>query len=130
MIARSKLEEAPKDVARLEILRPTHAPTMGERYDMAIAKERRLEASSQPEVGNRTKKHEKRVREQVTVEAQDEEIQVTPRKTSNAKIKNKKQKIELDKKALENTNALQEEDEVKEGIDWSASDDSSDDNSD
>lgn len=129
IVARSKLEEAPKDIKRLEILRPANTPTMGERYDMAIAKERRLEASSQPDVGQQNKKNGKRARDGNDVHEQEKNKEDSlSSRNQERKVKARK-KLVVDRKALENTTVLEEEDEVREGIDWSASDDSSDDGS-
>jgi hypothetical protein len=103
---------------------------MGERYDMAIAKERRLEASSQPDVGKQNKKNGKRARDgndDVDEQEKNKEDSLSSR-NQERKVKARK-KLVVDRKALENTAVLEEEDEVREGIDWSASDDSSDDGS-
>jgi hypothetical protein len=100
---------------------------MGERHDMAIAKERRLEASSQPDVGKPSKTNGKRVREEIDVHENVNKQEDSLSRKEDRKVKNKKQKLTIDRKALENTTVLEEEDEVKEGIDWSASDDDSSD---
>ena len=41
--ARSTLVDAPKDVRRLEALKPSNVHGMSERYESVVAKERRLE---------------------------------------------------------------------------------------
>lgn len=94
---------------------------------MAIAKERRLEASSQPDVGKPNKTNGKRVREDIDVHDNVNKQEDSLSRKEDRKVKNKKQKLTIDRKALENTTVLEEEDEVKEGIDWSASDDDSSD---
>ena len=49
MLDRAKLNDiAPKDVKRLEVLKPINTPSMGERYKQSIEKEKRLEAASRP----------------------------------------------------------------------------------
>ncbi|GFH48421.1 hypothetical protein CTEN210_04897 [Chaetoceros tenuissimus] len=109
MLARSKLAEAPKDIKVLEILRPPNAPTMGERYEMAIAKERRLEVASQPDMSKKSAAKK---------ETKASENKATPsKKTKNAP----KKKNQVDEEALKNTGALEEQDEVQEGIEWSDS---------
>ena len=40
------------------------------------------------------------------------------RKSKNARKQKKKKKLEVNKKDLENIGALEEEDEVQEGVDW------------
>jgi nucleolar complex protein 2 len=109
MLARSKLADAPKDIKVLEILRPPNAPTMGERYEMAIAKERRLEIASQPDMSKKS--------------ATKKETKVSENKaTPSKKAKNApKKKNQVDEEALKNTGVLEEEDEVQEGIEWSDS---------
>ena len=54
--ARSQLLEAPKDVKRLEVLKPSNVPTMNDRYEASIAKEKRLEQASQPVLSDAAKK--------------------------------------------------------------------------
>ena len=55
-LSRSKLEEAPKDIKRIEVLKPSNIPSVGEQYDMAIAKEKRLEVAQQPVVSEVAKR--------------------------------------------------------------------------
>jgi hypothetical protein len=40
------IAETPKDVCRLEALKPPNVPSMSERYKLAVAKERRLEVAT------------------------------------------------------------------------------------
>lgn len=117
-LARSKLNEAPKDIKVLEVLRPPNAPTMKERYEMAIAKERRLESVSQPEVSQAAK--EKAKKETVTRETQKEDRILS---VDDIKKKTKKLKLELNEDDLKNVESLKEADKVQEGIDWSDSED-------
>jgi len=121
VLARTKLHEAPKDIKRLEVLKPNNAPTMGERYEMAIAKERRLEAAAQPEVSSAAKKKAEVAREQ---EIRNAEIRKKELVQTNDK-KKRKQRMELNEGDLKNVMALEEKDEVQEGVDWSASEDES-----
>jgi len=53
--ARSTLVDAPKDVRRLEALKPSNMPSMRDRYDATVAKEKRLEAVTQPVVSSSAK---------------------------------------------------------------------------
>lgn len=123
MIARTQLEEAPKDIKRLEVLKPNNSPSMGERYDMAIAKERRLEVASQPEVSKSAKAKVDKAKVSIALEAEAKSKKID---IKSAKTKSKKNKVELDETALNNVEALEEEDSVKEGIDWSESEDDND----
>lgn len=115
MLARSKLEEAPKDVRRIEVLKPNNTPSMGERYEMAIAKERRLEVASQPVVSKAAKAKAKKIESAVEADTKPEDTKDLKKK------KVVKKKMELDESALNNVEALKEEDEVQEGINWSES---------
>lgn len=122
-LARSKLHEAPKDIKVLEVLRPSNAPTMKERYEMAIAKERRLESASQPEISKAAKEKVKKEKE-VLDKKKKEEKEVADKKKNSKKKKNK---IELNEDDLKNVEALEEDDEVQEGINWSESEEEDDD---
>ncbi len=105
-------------------MKPSNAPTMGERYEMAIAKERRLEAAAQPEVSSAAKKKAEVAREQ---EVRNAEARKKELAQKNGK-KKRKQRMELNEGDLKNVMALEEKDEVQDGVDWSASDyDSSED---
>lgn len=138
---RSTLTDAPKDVRRLEALKPANMPGMRERYESAIAKERRLEVATQPvmKVNN-----DKKVRD---YDDSDDENNDTTRKSGvrdtlkrrsgsgdesdkdedEKKMMEQKLKPKKRKKAavvnevdLKNVAALKEQDEVQEGI-WSDS---------
>ena len=114
--ARSKLEEAPKDIKRLEILKPVNAPSMRERYEAAISKENRLEAATQPVVSKAAREKAKKEKElQETENKRDMDSNVKKDK------KAKKKKIPLNEEDLKNVSALEEDDKVEEGIDWSDS---------
>ena len=116
--SRSRLEEAPKDIKRIEVLRPNNVPSMGERYEMAVAKEKRLETAEQPVLSEAAKKKAKD--EKI---AQEQKTQKEGAKTVHNynKSKKTKDKVQVNKDDLNNVDALKEEDEVEEGIDWSES---------
>ena len=119
VLSRTQLEEAPKDIRRIEVLKPNNVPSMGERYEMATAKEKRLEAAEQPVLSaasQRKAQEEKKAQEQ----AEKKERQKANR--HEKKLKKKKLKMEVNEEDLKNVGALKEEDEVEEGIDWSDSD--------
>ena len=106
---RSKLADAPKDVKRLEALKPSNEPSMSDRYDTAIGKEKRLEEATRPAAKVKPAKKQ-------TKEDDDEVARISPPK--------KKQKTE---KALSAEDAMAQEDEIEEGVDWSGNEDSEDD---
>ena len=56
---RSTLADPPKDVRRLEALKPPNVPGMRERYESTVAKERRLEVVTRPAM----KANDKKVRD-------------------------------------------------------------------
>lgn len=129
-LARTKLVEAPKDIKHLEILRPANAPTMKERYEMAIAKERRLEVASQPELSKAAIAKNKKTQGNNEVKDDAEGDEDKKEKAPSKKPKTGYQPSwVVDEEALKNTKALEEDDEVQEGINWSESEPESGDES-
>jgi len=132
--ARSTLVDAPKDVRRLEALKPAGVPGMGDRYDAAAAKERRLEEATRPatkrkaddvprEKGAEEKEGTKGGRKRKGGEEDDDDDESDTeegeaRKKSTPKKKKKKAAV-VNEADLKNVEALEEEDEVQEGLDWS-----------
>lgn len=110
---RSKLQEAPKDVKILEILKPSGEPNMYARHEAMVSKEKRLEAAARPVVSAKTGGKRKAEEEDVK---EDEKKAPTRSKKGNNKKKAPRKVIESD---LNNTEALKQDDEVEEGIDWS-----------
>merc|ERR1711976_731233 len=99
--------------------KPNKIPTMGERHEMAICKERRLETAEQPALSNAAKK---KVKDQMIAHEEDEEKKkAEEKKQSKSKKRKKKKKLEVNENDLRNVEALNEEDDVQEGIDWSDS---------
>lgn len=101
--------EAPKDVKVLEVLKPSGRPNMRERHESSLAKENRLDSAARPvaRTGKASDKTSTAQKRKETIERS------TPpqkkRRTENA---------EKDATSSKGS-ALDEEDEVKEGIDWS-----------
>ena len=129
---RSTLVDAPKDIRRLEALKPTNTPSMGKRYEASVAKEKRLEAATQPVMkakakttpnadsqSSKQKSGNKRKSDEVNNESDSEEESKKRKKT---KPKAKKKRAVVNEADLKNVEALKEEDEVEEGIVWSDSD--------
>ena len=132
--------EAPKDVRRLEALKPVNIPSMGERYEAAASREKRLEAATLPTTVNsegaegrkketistentKNPKHKRKSLGEVEsdsdsdLEKEQAEQQAKPQK----KKKKKKAKV-INEADLKNVEALEEEDEVEEGVVWSDTD--------
>lgn len=106
---RAKLTEAPKDIKRLEALKPINEPAMNERYEIAIGKEKRLEEATRPAAKTKpAKKHTK-----------DDGNDDTP-------VKSPGKKAQKREKELSTEEALEQEDHVAEGVDWSGDDDDGD----
>jgi hypothetical protein len=132
------LADAPKDVRRLEALKPPNVPGMRERYESAVAKERRLEVATRPA----TKANDKKVR---AYDDDDDDDDIVKEKLDKRKRKGeeeggdsdedgkkkeqkskkstprKKRKAIVNEADLKNVAALKEEDEVQEGVAWSDS---------
>ena len=102
---RAKLNDvAPRDVKQLELLKPIKIPAMGERLKQLLEKEKRLEAASRPlQKTNEVKEKSK----------EDGEEKKKTKKRKRSKKKKSTPMIDVPE------NALEEEDEVQEGIDWS-----------
>ena len=128
--ARSKLEEPPKAISRLECLRPVSEPTMRERHEHSIQRERKeLEASRPlPHVADKkakeTEQDELEERTSGKSKAKREEKQRDKGKNS----KEKRQSDDSDESDEPDVMAV--DDEVQEGIDWSDEDEGSDDDDD
>ena len=123
--ARATLPDAPKDVRRLEALKPTNVPTMRERYESAIAKEKRLEAATQPAMkasndNDKNKRKRKDMEANESGEEEEEENEKVAASKKKTKPKKKKKAVVVNEDDLNNVEALEEEDEVQEGI-WSDS---------
>ena len=127
---RSTLADAPKDVRRLEALKPGNVPSMRERYETAVAKEKRLEAAAQPMMKQKqqqankkdgkadSKRKRKGEDEDSDVDSGEEEEEKTKAKPKKKKTKKAAVVNEAD---LKNVAALKEEDDLQEGIVWSDS---------
>jgi nucleolar complex protein 2 len=107
--ARSKLQEAPKDVIRLECLRTNSQPSMGERHEAAVDKEQKALEASRLLITESSKNDEDE-------EDKDEE---EPQDTTSKKEKRKKAPKMHGEPVLASKEALEEEDKIQEGINWS-----------
>lgn len=125
--------DAPKDVRRLEALKPSNIPTMRERHDAAVSKEKRLEAAANPLVSSsksksddgkdRKKKKQEQIAE-VDESSDDEKFEDDESEEDEKPPKpvTKKRKLAVVNEAdLKNIEALEEDDEIREGVVWSDS---------
>ena len=118
MTARSLLKESPKDVKRLEVLKPTSALSMKERYEASVSKENRLEAATQPILSEKAKQKALAEAETNTPMKKDISNKNKKRTTTSDNTNNKKKKAKM---TVEETTDEPDKmkDEVTEGIDWS-----------
>ena len=108
--ARSKLNEAPKDVQRLEFLRPASEKTMRERYDESAEKEQRaLDAARSVAPKPKTQEQDN---------AQKDEVDETKKRKKKAKV----QRDKASGAVKADSTVLEQEDTLYEGIDWSDED--------
>jgi hypothetical protein len=121
MEERAKLQDvAPKDVKQLEVLRPVNVPPMGARFKELLAKEQRLEASSRP-----VQKHATTATAVTTTKTKkgdEAEVKDGPARKKRKKSQGKGAAAATDSKAVttkDDEGDLLQEDEIKEGIDWS-----------
>ena len=122
----------------MEALKPPNVPGMRERYESAVAKERRLEVATRPA----TKANDKKVRAYDDDDDDDDIVKETLDKRkrkgeeeggdsdedgkkeeqkSKKSTPRKKRKAIVNEADLKNVAALKEEDEVQEGVAWSDS---------
>lgn len=123
--ARSKLQEAPKDVQRLECLRSASEPSMRERHESSCQKEmKNLEtrmaaaaaaAAPKDAAKSKTSKADKD-------SADDDKVSKKKKRKTDSDTKNTKPKPNTEK--LEDPRVMDLDDEVQEGVDWSSSDES------
>jgi len=120
--ARSKLQEAPKDIKRLEVLKPNNMPSMSERYESSVEKEKRSQSQAIPklvapaaEVSKKTKTNKEKQEKDAPSSTSNKHV------NKRTKLENKRgdMKPKLDTTELKDINEL--EDDVQEGVNWSDS---------
>lgn len=104
---------APKDVKQLEVLRPSSAPSMGQRYKQSLEKEKRLEAASKP-IQSKSSSASTSNKKENSGSNDNEE-----KKTSVKKKRKKRGKSKVDEAIEQGNTSLDQADEVEEGINWS-----------
>lgn len=114
---RSKLTEAPKDIQRLEVLKPSDAPDMKTRHAESVSKEAKLQiADEKSEVKTQKISVKKN-------EAENNSDARSSQTTNNVETGNKWQQLKLkcivDNSKGDNVLALDEVDAVEEGVNWS-----------
>jgi len=108
MVDRSQLNDiTPKDVKRLEILRPVNTPSMGIRFKQLLEKEKRLEVASRP------------IQKQSDGKRKASETEENSSSSSTKKAPKKKLKKSKSTGGTMDENALDQDDQVEEGINWS-----------
>lgn len=115
---RAKLTDvAPKDVKQLEVLRPINTPSMGDRFQQAIDKEKRLEVASRPL--QKTKKSSQKEDMNDDEEGDEPEVlsKAAKKRKRRAAKNNAIKRGKLDEAAVE-----QQQDTLEEGINWSDDD--------
>lgn len=88
----------------MEVLKPTNEPNMGIRHDASVAKEKRLEEVTRPATAKKVQQEQETKKEE-------------KKKKKSKQPAKKKQKV--NKADLANTEAVEQDDEVAEGINWS-----------
>lgn len=112
--SRSLLQESPKDIKRLEALKPNEAPSMRQRYEASVSKENRLESATQPVLSKAAKK-----KAMMKQEEEKKKAEAASKKRKLNDSKKEKKKAKLASVDLNQDSRDLGDDEVKEGIDWS-----------
>jgi hypothetical protein len=115
--ARAKLQESPKDIPRLEFLRPISTPSMKERHESAMEKERKLLEASRPSPSTLGKR---KLNDDSSDDEDAKEDKEEKKPEKNKKKKQTKPAVKKESLATIRAGALpDQDDEVLEGIDWS-----------
>ncbi|GKZ01484.1 hypothetical protein MPSEU_001099000 [Mayamaea pseudoterrestris] len=117
--ARSKLHEAPRDIQRLECLRPASEPSMLERLNASVEKEQKQWESIKPVIKRKGKDASADKGSDDDEGSNDGETEAEKPKKKKAKRAKKPAKQASEEASPE---LLAQQDEVKEGIDWSDED--------
>jgi nucleolar complex protein 2 len=115
-VQRSKLSQAPKDVSLLECLRPSHEPTMRERHQSAMDQE--AKSAQNTLAAAALAKSTDNTEEDDEVRSEDHDGEMT---TNDPKPEKTRKPTKLKRKAAvaeDDEEALDQEDEVVEGVDW------------
>jgi nucleolar complex protein 2 len=121
---RSKLLEAPKDVAQLECLKQHSQKSMRERHEESVEKEQKtLEASRQLANPDRFKKGKQAEEENDEEEEENDNDEEDAESNKMKKKKRKKRKAaagaDMPEPVLASAETLEQEDQVQEGVEWS-----------
>ena len=107
------MEGAPKDVVRLEAVKPREAESMGERLDKSVDMERRSQ-DMMPVLSKKEKEKRERERKDIEANTRKREGEVMERKETK---KRKKERLIIGGEDDED-DIDDEQDEVAEGVDW------------
>ena len=116
--ARSNLNEAPRDVKRLECLRQPKDRSMSERYDAAVEKEN-TEWSSLIAAASAADTSKDKKGDDSGDENEDEE-EADQKKEKQQKKKKQKKPVEAPPAPKEDRAVMNMQDDVEEGVDWSS----------
>jgi len=114
---RSALEVVPKDVKKLEILKPANVPTMKERYDNALSKEKRMIAVTTPKMNTTPQSSEGKKKSNGAKKRKLQE-KTAEKSTSKGQSGTKSSLREIGEDTIETL-----KDDVVEGIEWSDDED-------
>lgn len=119
--ARQKLQESPKDIQQLECLRPVSMKSMKERHDESVQKEQKLldERMKENQLAEAKKAPNT---EEDSDDEKEEDADDSPKKKSKSKTKAKPKKQKTLRSEPIDEKALEEDDAVQEGVDWSDED--------
>ena len=123
--ARSKLQEAPKDVKLLECLKPTTEKTMRERHEESIEKEQKALEASRPSSESAKKKRDEPADSDSDGSEESEKEEMGSKRKRQKQKKQKKARVsreELEKQMLPDDELMEEQDQVEEGVYWSDED--------
>jgi len=110
---------APKDIKLLEVLRPPTVPRMGRRHKISLDKEKALDMANKPVQAKGVGTHP---RPTTVADAKEEDADDDADPNNKKRKKNKRRKRQLaTANALldQNRDALAQQDEVEDGINWS-----------
>ena len=112
---------APKDIKLLEVLRPPTVPRMGRRHTISLEKEKALDMANKPVQSKGVVPTKKGGRGGAAVSTtNDEDADADPNTKKRKKNKRRKRQLATANALLDtNRDALAQQDEVEDGINWS-----------
>lgn len=124
--ARAQLQEAPRDVKLLECLKPVSEKNMRERHEESVVKEQKTLDASRPPAKQAAKDDDASDIKGSDADIGEAETKASKKKKQKKKRDSKKQtlsKEELEKQMMGDDEIMEEQDDVKVGVDWSDDED-------